>query len=99
MTIHETHSGPAASNLGRYPWYVLTILLCVYSVNWMDRYVVIILLEPIKRELQLSDAALGLLSGFAFAMVYSLAGIPIARWADHGTRRSIVSLGLLLWSV
>jgi predicted MFS family arabinose efflux permease len=84
---------------GRYAWYVLAILLCVYSVNWMDRYVLVILLEPIKRDLRLSDTALGLLSGFAFALVYSLAGIPIARWADRGTRRSVISLGLGIWSL
>ncbi|HWJ36923.1 MAG TPA: MFS transporter [Steroidobacteraceae bacterium] len=82
-----------------YPWYVLALLLCVYSVNWMDRYVLVIILEPIKRDLRLSDTALGLLSGFAFALVYSLAGIPIARWADRGTRRSLISLGLVIWSL
>lgn len=65
----------------------------------MDRYVLVIMLEPIKRDLHLSDTALGLLSGFAFALVYSLAGIPIARWADRGTRRSLISLGLLVWSM
>ena len=89
-------SGPAGRSL--YPWYVLAILVLVYSVNWMDRYVLVILLEPIKHDLHLSDTDLGLLSGLAFALVYSLAGIPIARWADRGVRRSVISLGLLIWS-
>jgi len=83
----------------RYAWYVLAILFLVYSFNWMDRYVLVILLEAIKHDLRLSDTSLGLLSGFAFASVYSLAGIPIARWADVGTRRSIIALGLVVWSV
>lgn len=87
-----------AAALPAYSWYVLAILVCVYSFNWMDRYVLIILLDPIKRDLQISDTALGFLSGFGFAVVYSLAGIPIARWADVGVRRSIIAVGLTLWS-
>jgi predicted MFS family arabinose efflux permease len=81
-----------------YPWYVLGVLVLVYSFNWMDRYVLVILLEPIKHDLHLSDTQLGLLSGFAFALVYSAAGIPIARWADRSVRRSVIALGLLVWS-
>jgi MFS family permease len=82
----------------RYAWYVLAIMVCAYSLNWMDRYVLVILLEPIKQDLRLSDTALGLLSGFSFATVYSLAGLAIARWADLGSRRTVISLGLALWS-
>ena len=95
----NSSSGSSSITGTRYPLYVLTILLCVYSVNWMDRYVLVIILEPIKQDLHLSDTALGLLSGFAFALVYSLAGIPIARWADRGSRRSLISLGLFIWSL
>jgi predicted MFS family arabinose efflux permease len=81
-----------------YSWYVLAMLVAVYSFNWMDRYVLVILLQPIKQDLRLSDGELGLLSGFAFALVYSLAGVPIARWADRGSRRSLISLGMVVWS-
>jgi predicted MFS family arabinose efflux permease len=81
-----------------YAWYVLAILVAVYSFNWMDRYVLVILLQPIKHDLQLSDGQLGLLSGFAFALVYSLAGVPLARWADRGSRRSLISAGMVVWS-
>ena len=65
----------------------------------MDRYVLVILLEPIKNDLHLCDANLGLLSGFAFAAIYSLTGIPIARWADRGVRRSLIAIGLSFWSL
>jgi predicted MFS family arabinose efflux permease len=85
--------------VGRYAWYVLGILCLVYACNWMDRYVLVILLEPIKNDLHLSDAQLGLLSGFAFATIYSLTGIPIARWADRGVRRSLIAVGLSFWSL
>ena len=81
-----------------YANYVLAVLLLVYVMNFVDRQVLAILLEDIKADLQVSDTALGLLSGLAFALFYTLAGIPIARWADRGSRRLIVSLGLTLWS-
>lgn len=81
-----------------YSSYVLAVLLVVYVVNFVDRQVLAILLEDIKADLQVSDTALGLLSGLAFALFYTLAGIPIARWADRGSRRLIVALGLALWS-
>jgi predicted MFS family arabinose efflux permease len=74
------------------------LLLAAYTFNWMDRYILVILLEPIKRDLHLSDTALGLITGFVFATIYSVAGIPIARLADSRSRRSIIALGLTLWS-
>jgi predicted MFS family arabinose efflux permease len=82
----------------RYSNYVLSLLFVVYLFNFIDRQILGILLEPIKEELQVSDTAMGFLTGVAFALFYTFAGIPIARWADVGTRRTIISLGLLVWS-
>lgn len=95
---HPVSVGSTARPQAVYAWYVLAILVAVYSFNWMDRYVLVILLQPIQRDLRLSDGQLGLLSGFAFALVYSLAGIPLARWADRGSRRSLICLGMVIWS-
>jgi predicted MFS family arabinose efflux permease len=81
-----------------YAWYVLALLLAAYTFNWMDRYVLVILIEPMKADLHLSDTVIGLVGGFAFAVIYSVAGIPIARWADRGNRRSIIVLGVSVWS-
>ena len=77
---------------------MLGLLLLVYVVNFVDRSIVNILLEPIKEEFQPSDTALGFLSGVAFAIFYATLGIPIARWADRGVRRDIIALALFLWS-
>jgi MFS family permease len=99
MSTDLTSPGSGDPREQRYAWYVLGILVLVYSFNWMDRYVLVILLEPIKHDLHLSDTALGMLSGLAFASVYSVAGLFIARWADIGVRRSIIALGLTVWSV
>ncbi len=91
-------SAPSPTISSGYRNYVLGLLVVVNVFNYLDRQVLSILLEPIKRDLQLSDTALGFLTGIAFALFYTCAGIPIARWADHGVRRTIMALGLAIWS-
>jgi MFS family permease len=81
-----------------YRRYALGLLLVVYIFNFIDRQILSILLEPIKQDIDLSDTQLGFLGGIAFALFYTFAGIPIARWADRGTRRTIIALGLAIWS-
>ena len=78
--------------------YALGLFLVVYIVNFIDRQIFSILIEPIKAEIELSDTQLGLLGGIAFALFYTFAGIPIARWADVGTRKNIVAGAILIWS-
>ena len=78
--------------------YVLAILTLVYTFNHIDRQILLILVEPIKADLQISDSAIGLLTGFAFAVFYATFGIPIAMWADRGNRRNILSIALATWS-
>lgn len=92
----QPHSGHLASP--RYANYVLAVLFLVYVFNFIDRQILGILLDDIKAELDVSDTAMGLLVGFAFVVFYTLAGIPIARLADRTSRRSIIALGLGLWS-
>jgi len=70
----------------------------VYTFNFIDRQILSILLEPIKQDLGLSDTALGMLTGFAFALFYATLGIPIARLADRGNRRNIIAWSLTIWS-
>ena len=79
--------------------YALVLLTIVYTFNFIDRQLLSILQESIKADLGLSDTQLGLLTGFAFALFYVTAGIPIARWADRGNRRNIVSIAVGLWSL
>lgn len=78
----------------------LSILLVVYTFNFIDRQIVNILAEPIKGELGLSDTQLGLLAGPAFAVFYAVLGIPIARYADkqNTNRVRLISLSLAIWS-
>jgi MFS family permease len=78
--------------------YTLAVLLAVFALNFMDRQILAILIQPIKQDLQLSDSALGLLSGFAFALFYTTLGIPIARRADRGNRSRIIAGALAVFS-
>jgi MFS family permease len=79
--------------------YVLGILVVVYTFNFIDRQILSILLEPIRRDLDIqSDAAMGALTGFAFALFYATLGIPIARLADRSNRRNLIAISLTIWS-
>jgi len=81
-----------------YSWYVLVLLFFVYLSNHIDRGIMNILMEPIKEEFGASDFMMGLLAGPAFAIFYTLAGIPIARWADRASRRNIIAISAMIWS-
>ncbi len=80
-------------------YYTLGILTLIYALNIVDRQLLAILQDSIKADLGLMDWQLGLLSGFAFALFYVTAGIPIAHWADKGNRRNIIALAVGLWSL
>ena len=82
-----------------YRSYVLVVLVIVYTFNFIDRQIVGILAVPIKAELRLSDSQLGLMGGLAFALFYTLLGIPIARLADRVSRTGIMTAALALWSL
>ena len=78
--------------------YALAILFLGYVVNFIDRSILSILLEPIKQELLLSDTELGLLGGLAFAMFYATLGIPIASLADRWSRTKVLAISMIIWS-
>ena len=82
----------------RYRNFVLMMLTLVYVFNFVDRQLIVILQESIKKDLNLSDTQLGLLSGFTFAIFYVTLGIPIARLADRTNRKNTVAISLGIWS-
>jgi MFS family permease len=90
-------SAGVAPSRARAAW-VLAVLFAVYVLNFVDRQILAIVIDDIKREIALSDAQLGLLLGPAFVLFYTLAGIPIARLADRTSRRAVIAAGLVLWS-
>ena len=82
------------------PRLVLWLLLVVYIFNFIDRQIVNILAEPIALELHLSDTQIGLMTGIAFALFYTLLGLPIARYSDRPStnRIALISVSLTIWS-
>lgn len=90
---------PAPLPVGRlYLWWLITVLLLVNILNFVDRQSVFILAEDIKRDLALTDTDIGLLGGLAFAVVYATLGIPLARIAEMYGRKRILAAVLFLWS-
>jgi MFS family permease len=81
-----------------YKSYLLSVLMVILAFNYVDRLALGLLLQYIKVDLKLSDTQLGFLGGIAFALFYSIMGIPIARWADRGNRVTIITVTTALWS-
>ena len=75
-------AAPPPVRVGAYAWYALIVLVLVYALNFIDRQILSILAEDIKRDLGLEDAQIGFLYGTAFAVFYALFGIPLGRLAD-----------------
>jgi predicted MFS family arabinose efflux permease len=97
--LQEDVMDTKGSHERRYSGYVLTVLGLVSVLNYYDRNLISILVEPMKRDLQLSDGDIGLLTGIGFALMYSVLGIPMARLADRLGRAKLLSSVLAIWSV
>ncbi|HUI81653.1 MAG TPA: MFS transporter [Bryobacteraceae bacterium] len=92
----------AATNTGHglgYAWYVVIALTAIYMLGFVDRQVLSLLVRPIKQDLHISDTSVGLLQGLAFALFYTLMGLPLGRLVDTRNRRNLISLGIVVWSL
>jgi MFS family permease len=83
----------------RQGWYLVFTLLLFYIFSFIDRQIISLLVEPLRRDLHVSDTQIGLLQGLAFAIFYTLFGIPIGRLADRMNRKSIIAAGVIFWSL
>src|SRR5689334_11499671 len=83
----------------RYAWYVVFVLTLVYSISYVDRQMLSLLIGPIRQDLGISDTQIGLLTGFAFAAMYAVLGVALGRIADTRNRVSLISAGLAVWSI
>ncbi len=82
----------------RYAWYMVGILTVAYILSFVDRYVLGLLIEPIKADLGLTDTQIGYLLGPAFAIFYATMGLPLGYLADKKRRTFIVAAGIFIWS-
>jgi len=94
------HATPVSRDLPEWRrWYTLALLFAVALSNYLDRSVIAILQVPIKQDLGLSDTQLGAMTGLAFAVCYTVLGIPAARLADRTSRKGVLACAILIWSV
>ncbi len=80
-------------------WYLVTLLTIAYIFSFVDKYIPALLVEPLKRDLGLSDTEMGLLLGPAFAVLYATLGLPMGWLADRYRRTTLVAMGVTLWSL
>jgi len=84
---------------GPYAYYVVGVLMLAYMFAFVDRIILSLVIDPVRADLGLTETDVSLLAGFAFAMFYTLLGLPFGRWADTRGRRNMIALGIALWSV
>ncbi|MES2493852.1 MAG: MFS transporter [Pseudomonadota bacterium] len=89
----------AADPHGLYKWYALLILIVAYTFSYLDRQALTLMVGPIRKSLDISDTQLSLLHGFAFAIFYTVLGLPIGRLVDQHRRTTIIAVGVAVWSV
>src|SRR5258707_2728196 len=94
----------ASSDSSSYPssfaaWYSVAVLMLMYIFSFIDRTTISLIVEPMKRDLQISDTQIGMLQGLAFALLYTFLGLPIARLSDRHSRRAIIAAGVFIWSI
>ena len=94
----STTTKPAGKRYA-YEWYVVMICMLAYVFSFIDRQVLALMIEPIKRDLHLTDTQFSLLHGFAFSLFYAVMGMPIAYLADRFARPRIIAGGIALWSI
>jgi MFS family permease len=80
-------------------WYAVGVFTIATAFAFIDRQILVLLVEPVKKDLLVTDTQISLLTGFAFVMFYVLLGIPIARLADVHSRKLIVGTGVAIWSL
>ena len=92
-------SGATPYPSSRQAWYLVFTLLIFYIFSFIDRQIISLLVEPIKRDLGVSDTQIGLLQGLSFALFYCFLGVPIGWLADRKNRKSIIAVGVVVWSL
>lgn len=82
---------------GRTAWWTVAVLFAAYLISFVDRVLIGLLVEPIQADLDLSDTEFALLQGVAFALLYTLLGLPFGWLADRFSRPMLVAAGSAIW--
>lgn len=103
-TQSQSITAAAGGDSSSYPssfaaWYSVSVLMLMYIFSFIDRTTISLIVEPMKRDLHISDTQIGMLQGLAFALLYTFLGLPIARLSDRHSRRAIIAGGVFIWSI
>jgi len=90
---------PGTDRSAAYRWYVVSILTLIYTVSFIDRQILALMIGPIRKDFAISDTQVSLLIGLAFALFYTFLGIPIGRLADTYSRRVLIAAGIVIWCI
>jgi MFS family permease len=93
--VHNNNNGYPSSARA---WVTVAILMVAYVLSFVDRQILNLLVEPIRRDLAINDTQMSLLMGLSFALFYTICGIPLGRVADTRSRRGLIAVGILFWS-
>jgi MFS family permease len=85
-------------NRGLYSWFVVFVLVVLYTSSFIDRMILNLMVQPIRADLGISDTQFSYLTGFAFVIMYSIAGVPVGWIVDRRSRRNLIALGVSAWS-
>ncbi len=103
MTIKASNKPASASTEAypneRYAWYVVAVLVLAYTVSYVDRTILTLMVKPIRETLGISDVQISLLHGLAFAIFYTVLGVPLGWLADRANRTKIIMAGIFVWSI
>ncbi|MEO8279419.1 MAG: MFS transporter [Ideonella sp.] len=95
---NSTRAGNVAGRPA-YAWYVVVVLMVAAALSLLDRLLIGQLVEPIKRDLHITDFQVSLLQGLSFSLTFAIAGIPIGRLVDRSVRRNVIAAGVMFWSL
>lgn len=99
LTPSSVPLSPDQRQLGAYAWYVAVVLAMAHMISFVDRFLISLVMEPLKADLLISDTQLGLLQGTSFVLLYVIAAIPLGQLADRVNRRNLIIAGILFWTI
>ncbi len=95
----ESAAAPEAQSAGFAGWWLIAVLTLLYTLSFLDRHIISLMVDPIRASLGISEVQVGLLQGFSFAIFFGLAGIPLGIAADRLPRRKLIFWGAIAWTI
>src|SRR5262249_61397853 len=99
LTIDRAPESQTTESGLKYAWYVVFALMICLTLSFIDRQILGLLVDPIRRDLGVSDTRIGVLQGLAFALFYTFMGLPVGWLVDRYSRRAIIVAGVVFWSM